>query len=67
MVRAILWINLVKQYMYEDTKLAILAIENQNNIQYFVPLKNMLYDSDFYNDQRKTISKTHKETYIFFA
>ncbi|MDD3185486.1 MAG: hypothetical protein PHT76_09340 [Anaerostipes sp.] len=53
--------------MYEDTKLAILAIENQNNIQYFMPLKNMLYDSDFYNDQRKTISKTHKETYIFFA
>ncbi|MGI6499675.1 MAG: Rpn family recombination-promoting nuclease/putative transposase [Anaerostipes sp.] len=53
--------DLVKQYMYEDTKLSILAIENQNNIQYFMPLKNMLYDSDFYNDQRKIISKSHKD------
>ncbi|MDD3184621.1 MAG: Rpn family recombination-promoting nuclease/putative transposase [Anaerostipes sp.] len=53
--------DLVKQYMYKDMELIILAIENQYNVQYFMPLKNMLYDSDFYNDQRKAISKKHKE------
>lgn len=42
--------------------LAILGIENQSNVHYAMPLRNMLYDALNYEQQRAVLQKEHRKS-----
>lgn len=42
--------------------LAILEIENQSNVHYAMPLRNMLYDALNYEQQRAVLQKEHRKS-----
>ena len=44
----------------QEVNLAILACENQENIHYAMPVRNMLYDAMTYTEQMKVLWETRK-------
>lgn len=45
----------------QEITLAILALENQDKINYFMPVRNMTYDSITYTEQAEILWKQHQE------
>lgn len=53
--------DIVKMYYDNSIIFAILAIENQTNIHYAMPLRSVVYDIRAYEKQRKIIVKRHEK------
>lgn len=48
--------------MYEDRfLLLVIGVENQDNVNYCMPLRHMMYDAIKYENQRAAIEKGHRE------
>lgn len=46
---------------WQGVNLVVLAVENQQNVNYAMPIRNMLYDSLSYSDQIQAIWNEHSE------
>jgi hypothetical protein len=51
--------DVVKKLYDNKTIIAIIALENQQNIHYAMPLRGMTYDSQSYEAQRRKIARGH--------
>lgn len=51
----------IKKMYKDEAVILIIGVESQTNVHYAMPLRNLIYDAQAYEGQRKKIAKQHKD------